>query len=366
MKKRCSCRKPDACAHDWYIRARTAAGRVWVNVTRTYALDLPMKRADVAHHAAKARHEARTGLLLVRPPSSRGTTLADIAQKYEDAFPDRSHHYVKGLVTHLGTMAPDAVTTLDIESLVAVWRKRKRFGPNAERHLLQAARHLFNWSIRKGYATKTPFKSTQGVTLISVKSSGARTRRLEQGEEDTLLAHACDYIKDFMTAMIETGCRPGELRTLQWSEVRADDFIILATKAKTRKERRIPILPTLREIFDRRQKGPDGDDLGADTYVFGNVVGEMVTRRQLCRLWEQTCERANVKNLHLHDLRAEAGSQLLEAGASLAEVRDVLGHGNTSMTSVYLRGRVDSLRTTMERRLSLVKGSRAQRASKSA
>jgi hypothetical protein len=63
-----------------------------------------------------------------------------------------------------------------------------------------------------------------------------------------------------------------------------------------------------------------------------------------------------VKNLHLHDLRAEAGSQLLESGVNLRDVRDAVGHSSTTMTSTYLRGRVDSLREAFERRrLHLVK-----------
>jgi integrase len=56
-----------------------------------------------------------------------------------------------------------------------------------------------------------------------------------------------------------------------------------------------------------------------------------------------TCDKAKVKNLHLHDLRGEAGSQLLEAGVPIHEVRDALGHSSTTMTSTYLRTRVTSL-----------------------
>lgn len=59
--------------------------------------------------------------------------------------------------------------------------------------------------------------------------------------------------------MIETGCRPGELRTLQWSEVRDDHFVILPAKAKDREERKIPIMPALAKILDRRKLGPDGN-----------------------------------------------------------------------------------------------------------
>jgi integrase len=77
--------------------------------------------------------------------------------------------------------------------------------------------------------------------------------------------------------------------------------------------------------------------------VFGNEVGEMLSRRRLCGLWLDACTAAEVDNLHLHDLRAEFGSSMLEAGVPMHRVRDALGHANVSMTSTYLRGRSDSL-----------------------
>jgi integrase len=282
----------------------------------------------------------------------------------KEAFPSRSHHYLNGITTHLGEKAPDTVTTADIEHVATPWQRRKRFGPHAERHLLQAARHLFNWAIRKGYATRTPFLSPQGVTLISIKATKGRRRRLEDGEREKILKVASPFIADFFNAMIETGCRPGELRTLQWTEVRERHLVVLAEKAKDREERRIPIMPALREILDRRRIGPDGAELGPDAFVFGSETGDDYTRRHLCRLWDRTCEAAGIKDLHLHDLRAEAGSQLLEAGVTLHDVRDALGHSSTKMTSTYLRGRVDSLTKAYELRL-VKKGPRAQDAPKS-
>jgi integrase len=255
----------------------------------------------------------------------------------------------------LGTKPIEDVTTADVKHAVATWRKRKRTkacakgGTVAERHFLQTARHVFNFAIREEHATKTPFRR-EGVTLITVRPGKGRTRRLE-GDEDKRLRMAADpFISDFYVAMIETACRPGELRTLQWSEVRQDHFIILASKAKDREERRIPILPTLRAILDRRRIGPDRQPLPDDANVFGNEAGEQVTRRRLCSLWAATCKRAGVENLHLHDLRGEAGSQLLEAGVPIHEVRDALGHSSTTMTSHYLRTRTDSLTSAYERR----------------
>ena len=173
---------------------------------------------------------------------------------------------------------------------------------------------------------------------------------MEEGEEARILDAADPYIHDLFTALIETGCRPGELRTLQWADVHTDHFVIVASKAKDREERRIPIMPALSAILDRRRKGPDGNDLPSDAYAFGNETGEVMSRRKVCGLWLATCERAKVNDLHLHDLRAEAGSQLLEAGVPIHDVRDALGHSSTTMTSTYLRTRTSSLTKAYERR----------------
>ena len=51
--------------------------------------------------------------------------------------------------------------------------------------------------------------------LISVPQSRMRTRRLEAGEEDLIRAVGNTFINDFMTGMLLTACRPGELRTLR-------------------------------------------------------------------------------------------------------------------------------------------------------
>ena len=106
----------------------------------------------------------------------------------------------------------------------------------------------------------------------------------------------------------------------------------------------------MREMLDRRRIGPDGNELAPEANVFGNEVGDEVQRRGLWKLWSATCKRAKVENLHLHDLRGEAGSQLLEAGVPIHEVRAALGHSSTRMTSAYLRTRVNSLQDAYRRR----------------
>ncbi len=234
------------------------------------------------------------------------------------------------------------ITGADIEHAVSAWQAQakggKRGGLDAKRQLLTTARRLFNCAIRRKIASSTPFKE-HGVAMIDVPTSRQRDRRLVGDEETRLLATADPYTKDLMVAALETGCRGGELRSLQWLDVQ-DDFIVLqAEKTKTKRKRLIPISSTMRKLLDRRRKGPDGKDLAPTVHVFGNAVGEPVSKRMANRWWSIAVKAAKIDDPNFHDLRHEFGSQLLEAGGELHgelhEVQATLGHTNITMTSTY-------------------------------
>ena len=77
--------------------------------------------------------------------------------------------------------------------------------------------------------------------------------------------------------------------------------------------------------------------------VFGNEVGDIVSKGRLCRLWRDVCAAAKVRDLHLHDLRAEFASTLAESKVSVEQVRDALGHSSISMTNTYLRSHTKAM-----------------------
>jgi integrase len=248
----------------------------------------------------------------------------------------------RGTTVALGEKRIDDITTADIRAAERAYRAKAKAGKAGGvvgvRKLLQTARHLFKWSIVNGHTKKgttSPFKR-DGEVVISVKPGKARKRRLVGDEEDRLLAVADPDTKDRIIAQLETGCRPGEVRTLQWSEVRGNRIVILADKAKDREERTIRITSTLQTVLDARRKGPDGEPLPDAAYVFGNAVGELVSKEKAGELWRATCKAAKVEDLTMHDLRRTFGSRFLEAGNDMHTVRDVLGHSSVTVTNTYL------------------------------
>ena len=92
------------------------------------------------------------------------------------------------------------------------------------------------------------------------------------------------------------------------------------------------------------------DELPPDSYVFGGATGKMISRRKANTLWRETGKDAGIADLHVDDLRHEAGSPLLEAAAAIHEVRDALGHTTIGMTSCDLNTNQAGLKSALEKR----------------
>jgi integrase len=221
--------------------------------------------------------------------------------------------------------------------------KAGRYGPE---RALKRLRHMFTWAIKAGHAKETPFRQN-GVAVIEFLPDVPRSRRLEGDEEQRLLAAASPWMQAMIRAALETGCRAGELRSLQWRDVKWDHDVLLlpAVKTKTATTRTVPMSQKLRALLDMRRHGPDGKEFGPDGYVFGNEVGEYVSKSTHRDHWNAACEAAGIPKedgsdtryaLRFHDLRREFGWALAESGAPTHIIRDMLGHANVSTTDRYL------------------------------
>jgi integrase len=184
------------------------------------------------------------------------------------------------------------------------------------------------------------------VAAVKLSREEPRSRRLQAGEEERLRT-ACTPgrdrrgqkwrgnpdLRDLIVAALETGCRLGELLSLQWAQVRGDLFLP-AGKTKAKKPRRVPVSSVLRAVLEARRNDPAGDPLPADAFVFGDAVGRR--RESVKTAWRLACRRAKITDLHFHDLRREAGSRWMDAGVPLSTIQRWLGHHNIAQTSTYL------------------------------
>ena len=207
--------------------------------------------------------------------------------------------------------------------------------------MMARLRHVFVWAIDRGYIDSTPFKRG-GVNVVKLDTSAeaARQRRLQPGEEERLLAVASPHLRSVIVALLVTGCRVGEVLGLRWADLRRDErgeaiqIVLAAARTKTAKPRNVPVGWRLRAELSMRKHAPDGSEHPETAFVFGNETGEQV--KDVRRAWQSACEAAGIEDLHVHDLRREFASRLLESSADVHVVRDFLGHSNITTTSRYL------------------------------
>lgn len=232
----------------------------------------------------------------------------------------------------------------------------ERGGEVGVEHMMATLRHLFGWAVKEGHVDASPFKKN-GLTVIDVRTSKkmSRKRRLdrEANERERLLKAAvpegeyglggrapemATHLHDLIVAALESGCRKGELLSLQWWQVKTKNgapyrLHLPADKTKTNEPREVPVTARLRALLEFRRIGPDGQPMPPDAYVFGNEVGERVGTVK--RAWRAACARAGIKDLRFHDLRHEFTSAMLDAGVPIHKVRDWVGHKNIATTGIY-------------------------------
>jgi integrase len=257
----------------------------------------------------------------------------------------------------LGAWAVSDITTETIKQYQDLRRPQGHVGMNRDLSVLRA---IFNWAIGEGLIEKTPFKRG-GISLIKKAKEAKRSRRLEPGEGERLLNACGAPLRAIVEAALETGCRRGELLSLQWGQVRLDGprpaIVLTAAKTKTQTQREVPISVRLRAILEMRRRDAAGEKHKASAFVFGHQdTGEAV--KSFKRSWATATLRAHGRtpeyikgsalltpaclewlraiDLHFHDLRREAGSRWLDAGVPLHTIQRWLGHANISQTSTYL------------------------------
>jgi integrase/recombinase XerC len=143
-----------------------------------------------------------------------------------------------------------------------------------------------------------------------------------------------------------TGVRVSELVGLNWADI---DFQlgIIRVVGKGSKERIVPIgevaLQALRDYAQEQRKKWNLSCKG-ETAVFLNNRGERITTRSVARIVEKHLKQAGIPiKMGPHGLRHSFATHLLNSGADLRVIQELLGHASLSTTQRYTHLNLDQL-----------------------
>ncbi len=277
-------------------------------------------------------HEFITSLQTERGLSlNTATAYARDLQQYDATITRNAGDVTEETVRmHLAHLRSSGLAATSIARKFASIRSYHRF--------LLAERYSFNDPTASIEAPKRPQSLPKALTIDEV------ARLVEQPSEATSLGRRDRAILETMYA---TGCRVSELVHLEQHDIDVETSTVFVT-GKGNKQRIVPIGSFATAAIenwlpDRLAIRTPGADSGA---LFLTVRGNRLSRQTVWRVVKKHGEAAKIEAKHLspHVLRHSAATHMVEGGADLRTVQEMLGHASLSTTQVYTKVSPEHLR----------------------
>lgn len=242
----------------------------------------------------------------------------------------------------------EKIDYLSLRKYLAVL-KEKNLGNRTVGRRLSSLRSFFKFLTRESYIKTNPM-----LMLSSPKLEKHLPSFMTEDEVYKLIESAFAKDKDdllglrdraILEAFYSSGLRISELVGLNLDDI---DFIsgILKIRGKGKKERIVPMgetaLLAIRRYLDKRKKQAEG--------IFLNNNGRRITSRGVRFVLVKYLKAAGVKpGVSAHTFRHSFATHLLNRGADLRTVQELLGHANLSTTQIYTHLTTEKLKSVYDK-----------------
>jgi integrase/recombinase XerC len=251
---------------------------------------------------------------------------------------------------------PDEVDAAAVRSFLAALT-RDGLAKRSQAQMLSAVRSLFRFACREGTLAANPAQSVRTPKLPKTLP-----RHLRPGEVENLLEAPVGAVvnderlarrdRAILELLYAAGLRVSELVSLDWQAIDLSARV-LRVRGKGNKERMVPFgrpaADALRhwlEVWESLRTGAAGAPPQATEPepVFLNFRGGRLTDRSVRNILDRWVDQAAVaRGVHPHTMRHTFATHLLEAGADLRTIQELLGHSSLSTTQKYTHLDVERL-----------------------
>ncbi|HDL60005.1 MAG TPA: tyrosine recombinase [candidate division WOR-3 bacterium] len=148
--------------------------------------------------------------------------------------------------------------------------------------------------------------------------------------------------KSIIELMYSSGLRASEVISLKWENLDLKTME-LRVKGKGGKERIVPLGKRAREALEVYVNFL-GDKINKSNFIFLNRFGKKLSRKGLWLIIKKRFETmALMYGVHPHTLRHSFATHLLNHGADLRSIQELLGHASLATTSIYTNLSIQSL-----------------------
>lgn len=224
----------------------------------------------------------------------------------------------------------------------------EKLTPATVKRKLSALRSFYRFLLKQGLVSRNPLLNISGP-----KSSKKIPQFVKESEMDFLLdedeSEETPFVEMRNRAILHlfyaTGIRRAELLALR--DVDIDYYAnVIKVTGKRNKQRLIPMGEELRQVLMAYQEERDVRVGCGDGHLFVRETGEEMYPMLLYRIVKSRLAGANLSKRSPHVLRHTFATSMLNHGAQLNAVKELLGHSSLSSTEVYTHTTFEELKRT--------------------
>lgn len=234
-----------------------------------------------------------------------------------------------------------------------IYEAAKELNSRSQSRIISGLRSFFNYLVFEDYRKQNPLE------LIESPKTGRKLPDTLSTEEIDRMIGAIDLGKaegERNRAILETlygcGLRVSELIHLRLSDLYFSEGFILVT-GKGNKQRFVPIAAETQKyinIYRNEVRVHATIKKGFEDILFLNRRGAGLTRAMIFTLIKQLAEKSGIrKKVSPHTFRHSFATHLLEHGADLRAIQQMLGHESITTTEIYMHLDRTHLKEVMEK-----------------
>lgn len=227
--------------------------------------------------------------------------------------------------------------------------------PTSRRRKLAAVRSFFRFLQGDDAQVENPFSSLRGP-----RTAKKLPRTLSPADIDRFLKQPLSDLADgvlpenialrdraFFEALYSTGCRISEMTGVDWGDVDLVRGAMIVT-GKGSKDRLVILGSRALEALKAHQANVslrNASNVSSDSPVFTSIRGKRISPREVQRMMKKYLAESFLPlDITPHKLRHSFATHLLDAGADLRSVQEMLGHSSLSTTQIYTHVSVERLK----------------------
>jgi integrase len=234
-----------------------------------------------------------------------------------------SEYFFKRYLSHLANRRISSITHIEVQRL------HSRLGTDSGHTTANRAIEHLKAIINKGKKWKLVDCDNPccGIEKYKLKP---RQRFVESKELPALIKAIEDepdeIIRDFIWILLSTGVRKTNVLEMRWDQLDLPNAVWKIPDTKNGDSQTILLTENELEILNRRHSaGRDFQWVFPSTGASGHLADPK-------KGWHRILKRAEIEDLHLHDLRRSLGSYMAMTGASLSVIGNALNHKDVSTT----------------------------------